>query len=72
MSNFEKAYMEEIEYFIDYYLEDDWESEENKKTLREITEKDKRDVVDLLLNDNEINQAINEGIRYYLFHRKGE
>lgn len=72
MSNFEKAYMEEVEYFIDYYLEDDWESEENKKTLREITEKDKRDVVDLLLNDSEINQAINEGIRYYLFHRKGE
>lgn len=72
MSNFEKAYMDEVNYFIEYYLEDEFENEDNKKVLKEITDEDKKQVVDMLLNDNEINQAINESIRYYLFHRKGE
>lgn len=71
MSNFEKAYMDEVNYFIDYYLEDEFEDEDDKKVLKEITDEDKKQVVEMLLNDNEINQAINEGIRYYLFHRKG-
>ena len=71
MSNFEKAYMDEVNYFIEYYLEDEFEDEDDKKVLKEITDEDKKQVVEMLLNDNEINQAINEGIRYYLFHRKG-
>lgn len=68
MSNWEKAYLDEINWFIETYLEDEYEDEEDKKILQEITDEKKRDVVDELLNDSEINQAINEAIRYYLFH----
>lgn len=70
MSNLEKAYIEEIEWFIDHYINDDFEDEEDKKILKEITDEDKRDIVDRLLNDDEINNTINEAIRYYLFHRR--
>lgn len=68
MSNWEKAYLDEIDWFIETYLEDEYEDEEDKKILQEITDEKKRDVVDELLNDSEINQAINGAIRYYLFH----
>lgn len=68
MSNWEKAYLDEIDWFIETYLEDEYEDEEDKKILQEITDEKKRDVVDELLNDSEINLAINGAIRYYLFH----
>lgn len=70
MSKWEEVYMEEIEWFIDSYINDEFEDDEDKKILKEITDADKRDVVDRLLNDDEINQSINEAIRYYLFHRR--
>lgn len=70
MSKWEEVYMEEIEWFIDNYINDEFEDDEDKKILKEITDEDKRDVVDRLLNDDEINSAINEAIRYYLFHRR--
>lgn len=70
MSKFEEAYMEEIEWFIDNYINDEFEDDKDKKILKEITDEDKRDIVDELLNDDEINNAINEAIRYYLFHRR--
>lgn len=70
MSKWEEVYMEEIEWFIDNYINDEFEDDEDKKILKEITDEDKKDIVDRLLNDNEINQSINEAIRYYLFHRR--
>ena len=70
MSKWEEVYLEEIEYFIDNYLEDEYEDEEDKEILKKITDEDKRDIVDMLLNDDEINRMINESIRYYLFHRR--
>ena len=70
MSKWEEVYMEEIKWFIDDYINDEFEDDEDKKILKEITDEDKRDVVDKLLNDDEINQSINEAIRYYLFHRR--
>ena len=68
MSNWEKAYLDEIECFIEEYLDDEFEDDEDKEILKNITDKDKKDVVNKLLDDDELNQAINEAIRYYLFH----
>ena len=68
MSNWEKTFLEEINLFIEDYLDDEFEDEENKKILRDMTEEKKKDVVYKILNDDEINQTINEAIRYYLFH----
>ena len=70
MSNWEKAYLDEIECFIDEYLDDEYEDDEDKEILKNITDQDKRNIVEQLLNDDEINQAMNEAIRYYLFHIK--
>ena len=70
MSKWEEVYLDEINYFIDNYINDDFENEEDKKVLKEITDEDKRDVVDRLLNDDTINQSINVAIKYYLFHRR--
>lgn len=70
MSKWEEVYLDEINYFIDDYINDEFEDDEDKKVLKEITDEDKRDVVDRLINDDEINQTINEAIRYYLFHRR--
>ncbi|MEE3417794.1 MAG: hypothetical protein VZQ62_00475 [Methanosphaera sp.] len=70
MSDLEKAYMNELEWFISNELDDDWVEENDKKPLRELTEEDKRDIVDALLNDYELNQLINSSIRYYIYHIK--
>lgn len=70
MSKWEEVYLDEINYFIEYYINDEFEDDKDKKILKEITDEDKRDVVDRLINDDEINQTINEAIRYYLFHRR--
>ena len=70
MSKWEEVYMEEIEWFIDNYINDEFEDDEDKNILKEITDEDKKDVVDRLLNDDEINNVMNEAIRYYLFHRR--
>lgn len=70
MSDLEKAYMNEVEWFISNVLDDDWVDEEDKKPLRELTENDKKDIVDDLLNDSELNQLIDSSIRYYVYHRK--
>ena len=70
MCNLELGYQDEINWFIETYINDDFEDDEDKKVLLELTDEDKRDVVDRLLNDDEINSAINEAIRYYLFHRR--
>lgn len=71
MSYFEKAYTNELEYFIECFLDDEFEDEEDKKVIKELTDEDKRDIVDSVLNDSELNSVLNSTIRYYIFHRKG-
>ena len=70
MSNWELAYKDEIDWFIETFMDDEFEDDEDKKILKEITDEDKKDIIDNLLNDNEINNTINGAIRYYLFHRR--
>lgn len=65
----EEAYINEINWFIDNYLNDDYENEEDKEILKNITDEDIRDIADILMNDDDINERINNSIRYYLFHR---
>ena len=70
MSNLELAYKDEINYFIENFIDDEFEDDDDKKILQQTTDEDKKRVIDRLLNDDEINEAINEGIRYYLFHKR--
>ena len=68
MSNWEKAYLDEINWYIETFLEDEFEDDDDKEVLKEIDEKRKLEVVNNLLNDSGINEKINEAIRWYLFH----
>ena len=70
MSKWEEVYLDEINWFIETYINDEFEDDEDKKLLLQLTDEDKKRVIDNLLNDNKINETINEGIRYYLFHRR--
>ena len=68
MSNLEKAYLEEIDFVIDTELEDDFMAEEDKEVLKSITKKRKKEIVEQLIEDNEINETVYNAVKYYLFH----
>lgn len=76
-SNFEKAYFEEIKYYIENdidYIERYGYEEEKKdlKFLKSLTDKDIEILVDKVLNDDELNEERNNTIHHYLYHYRKE
>lgn len=71
MSKWEEVYLDEINYFIDTYIDDVFEDDEDKEVLKNITDEDKRIVVDELMNDSWLNEQINNTIEFAINKRFG-
>lgn len=69
MNNLGNAYLDEIKWFIECYLDDSYEQSEDKEILLKLKEEDLKDVVYKMIDDSELNECLNSTIRYYLFHR---
>lgn len=68
MSNLEKAYLQEIDFVIETELEDIFMDAEDKKVLKNITKKRKKEIVEQLIEDAEVNETLYNAVKYYLFH----
>lgn len=69
MNNLGNAYIDEIKWFIECFIDDKYENSKDKETLLKMTEEDLKDVVYKMLDDSELNECLNSTIRYYLLHR---
>ena len=65
-SNIEKAYKTEIDFQIENIVNDEFEDEDFKKRLTEITDGEYNDIISSMLEDNELNECLSSTIRYYL------
>ena len=69
MTDLEKAYIDEINYVIETLVNDEFF--EDKDAILELDENDVKDIANMMLEDNELNECLNSTIEYYLKHRIG-
>jgi CBS domain containing-hemolysin-like protein len=68
MSNLEKGYLDEIDFYIETLMNDEYASEKDKEKVSKLTKEDKKYIVDKMLDDNELNEELNSTINYWMFH----
>ena len=68
MNNLEKAYLQEIDFVIETELDDIFMDAEDKEVLKNITKKRKKEIVEELIEDAEVNETLYNAVKYYLFH----
>lgn len=65
-TDIEKAYKNEIDFQIESIVNDEFESEDFKKRLTNLSNEEYIKVVNLMLEDDELNECLSSTIRYYL------
>ena len=65
-TDIEKAYKSEIDFQIESIINDEFENEDFKKRLTNLSDEEYIKVVNLMLDDNELNECLSNTIRYYL------
>ena len=69
MSNLEKGYIDEIYFIIETLVNDEFF--EDKDAILELNENDVKDIANMMLEDNELNECLNSTIEYYIKHKIG-